>query len=160
MPWVTRVRLIIVQTWIIFLIAASRSEINIIKWQRLKRPHSPLRRYDIMFYIISTHLNVCLFTATDNFKWVEIAGFTSRPYRPLAYVPLHLVFGCFDLGPSHQAWGEYWTKVFEYKYKYLKKWRIQVQVQVLDFQKYLSTSTSTLKSTWVQVPSTLVVNSN
>ena len=60
----------------------------------------------------------------------------------------------------HQAWGEYWTKVFEYKYKYLKKWREQVQVQVLDFQKYLSTSTSTLKSTWVQVPSTLVVNSN
>ena len=43
-----------------------------------------------------------------------------------------------------QAWGEYWTKVLEYKY--LKKW---VQVQVLDFQKYLSTST--LKSTWVQV---------
>ena len=22
---------------------------------------------------------------------------------------------------SHQAWGEYWTKVLEYKYKYLKK---------------------------------------
>ena len=60
----------------------------------------------------------------------------------------------------NQVWGEYWTKVLEYKYKYLKKWRIQVQVQVLDFQKYLSTSTSTLKSTWVQVPSTLVVNSN
>ena len=58
----------------------------------------------------------------------------------------------------HQALGEYWTKVFEYKYKYLKKW--WVQVQVLDFQKYLSTSTSTSKSTRVQVPSTLVVNSN
>ena len=57
----------------------------------------------------------------------------------------------------HQAWGEYWTKVLEYKYKYLKKWR--VQVQVLNFQKYLSTSTSTSKSTWVQVLSTLVVNS-
>ena len=59
----------------------------------------------------------------------------------------------------NQAWGEYWTKVLEYKYKYLKKWRVQVQVQVLDFQKYLSTSTSTLKSTRVQVPSTLVINS-
>ena len=22
---------------------------------------------------------------------------------------------------AHQAWGEYWTKVLEYKYKYLKK---------------------------------------
>ena len=59
---------------------------------------------------------------------------------------------------SDKAWGEYWTKVLEYKYKYLKKRR--VQVQVLDFQKYLSTSTSILKSTWVQVPSTFVVNSN
>ena len=58
-----------------------------------------------------------------------------------------------------QAWGDYWTEVLEYKYKYLKKWRVQVQVQVLDFQKYLSTSTSTFKSTWLQVPSTLIVNS-
>ena len=61
---------------------------------------------------------------------------------------------------AYQAWGEYWTKVLEYKYKYLKKWRVQVQVQVLDFQKYLSTSASTLKSTRVQVPSTLVINSD
>ena len=59
--------------------------------------------------------------------------------------------------PTYQAWGEYWSKVLEYKYKYLKKWR--VQVQVLDLQKYLSTSTSTFKRTWVQVPSTLIVNS-
>ena len=64
----------------------------------------------------------------------------------------------FDIRSLTQAWGEYWTKVLEYKYKYLKKWRVQVQVQVLDFQKYLSTSTSTLKSTWVQVSSTFVVN--
>ena len=54
--------------------------------------------------------------------------------------------------------GRVLDKVLEYKYKYLKKW----QVQVLDFQKYLSTST--FKSTWVQYPlqvlGTLVVNCN
>ena len=75
---------------------------------------------------------------------------------------LTLKFNLFILEcrPPTQAWGEYWTKVLEYKYKYLKKWRVQVQVQVLDFEKYLSTSTSTLKSTRVQVPSTFVLNSN
>ena len=62
--------------------------------------------------------------------------------------------------PPGQTWGEYWTKVLEYKYKYLKEWRVQVQVQVLDFQKNLSTSTSTFKSTRVQVPSTLFINSD
>ena len=61
---------------------------------------------------------------------------------------------------AYQAWGEYWTKVLKYKYKYLKEWRVRVQVQVLDFQKYLSTSTSTFKSTRVQVPSTLFINSD
>ena len=42
--------------------------------------------------------------------------------------------------PLRQAWGEYWTKVLEYKYKYLKKWRVQYKYKYWIF-----------KSTWVQV---------
>ena len=43
------------------------------------------------------------------------------------------------------AWGEYWTKVLVYKYKYLKKYKYKY------FEKYSSTSTSILKTSWVQV---------
>ena len=33
----------------------------------------------------------------------------------IAYIIIDAVYGVY------QAWGEYWTKVLEYKYKYLKK---------------------------------------
>ena len=33
----------------------------------------------------------------------------------------HTIYIAKEYIESTQAWGEYWTKVLEYKYKYLKK---------------------------------------
>ena len=38
-------------------------------------------------------------------------AFTSPRVNEMDYIRIHIT----------QAWGEYWTKVLEYKYKYLKK---------------------------------------
>ena len=44
---------------------------------------------------------------------------------------------------TFQTWGEYWTKVLQYKY--FDKSRVKVYVQVLDFLRYSSTSTSSFE---------------
>ena len=70
-----------------------------------------------MLHLKQEHANWCNYRKWLNFTHFGTEGETIATFR----------------SASSQAWGEYWTKVLEYKYKYLKKWRVQVQVQVLDF---------------------------